>query len=59
MHINALPAYSGSGLPQAYWEGVVVGIQDIGFDLTHPNFYDLQSQIIASRGFGINCLPIL
>ena len=41
MHINALPAYSGSGLPQAYTgKGVVVGIQDIGFDLTHPNFYD-------------------
>ena len=28
-------------LPQAFTgRGVVVGVQDIGFDLTHPNFYD-------------------
>lgn len=28
-------------LPQAFTgHGVVVGVQDIGFDLTHPNFYD-------------------
>ena len=28
-------------LPQAFTgQGVVVGVQDIGFDLTHPNFYD-------------------
>lgn len=41
LHINALPVYSGTGLPQAYTgDGVVVGVQDIGFDLTHPNFYD-------------------
>lgn len=40
MDIDALPVYSGLDLPQAYTgEGVVVGIQDIGFDLTHPNFY--------------------
>lgn len=27
-------------LPQAYTgKGVVVGVQDIGFDLTHPNFF--------------------
>lgn len=38
--VNALPVYSGQGLPQAYTgKGVVVGIQDIGFDLTHPTFY--------------------
>ena len=37
---DALPAYQGTKLPQAYTgEGVVMGIQDIGFDLTHPNFY--------------------
>ncbi len=31
----------GDGLPQAFTgEGVVVGVEDIGFDLTHPNFYD-------------------
>lgn len=38
--VNALPVYSGQGLSQAYTgKGVVVGIQDIGFDLTHPTFY--------------------
>lgn len=38
--VNALPVYSGQDLPQAYTgKGVVVGIQDIGFDLTHPTFY--------------------
>ena len=39
--VNALPAYAAQSLSQAYTgEGVVVGLQDIGFDLTHPNFYD-------------------
>lgn len=38
--INALPIYAGKNLPQAYTgQGVVVGVMDIGFDLTHPNFY--------------------
>ena len=33
--------HEGDGLPQAYTgKGVVVGVEDIGFDLTHPNFYD-------------------
>ena len=41
LHINALPVYAGQSLPQAFTgKGVVMGIQDIGFDLTHPNFYD-------------------
>ena len=39
-HLNALPVYAGQGLPQAYTgKDVVVGVMDIGFDLTHPNFY--------------------
>ena len=39
--VNAEPVYSGENLPQAYTgEGVVVGLEDIGFDLTHPTFYD-------------------
>lgn len=33
--------YQANNLPQAYTgAGVVMGIQDIGFDLTHPTFYD-------------------
>lgn len=40
--VNALPVYAGTNLPQAYTgRGVVVGVQDVGFDLTHPNFYDI------------------
>lgn len=38
--LNALPAYEGRNLPQAYTgQGVVVGLMDIGFDLTHPTFF--------------------
>ena len=38
--VNAEKVYMGEGLPQSYTgRGVVVGVQDIGFDLTHPNFY--------------------
>lgn len=38
--LDAMPVYTGIGLPQAYTgKGVVVGVMDIGFDLTHPTFY--------------------
>ncbi len=38
--IRADAAHAGTQLPQAYTgKGVVMGIQDIGFDLTNPNFY--------------------
>ncbi len=38
--IGALPVQQGVGLPQGYTgKGVVVGVQDIGFDLTCPNFW--------------------
>ena len=38
--VNAEAVYMGEGLLQTYTgRGVVVGVQDIGFDLTHPNFY--------------------
>lgn len=41
IQVNAIPVYEGRNLPQAYTgKGVVMGIMDIGFDLTHPNFYD-------------------
>ena len=40
-HLNALPVYKGTNLPQAYTgKGVVMGIMDVGFDLTHPTFFD-------------------
>ena len=40
VHLNAQQAYLGSGLPQAFTgQGVVMGVMDVGFDLTHPNFY--------------------
>lgn len=39
--INALPVYEATPVHQAYTgDGVVVGLMDIGFDLTHPNFYN-------------------
>ena len=38
--VSTLPVYDGTALPQAYTgDGVVVGVMDIGFDLTHPNFF--------------------
>ncbi len=41
MQVNALPVYQGVNFPHGYTgKGVVVGVMDIGFDLTHPNFYD-------------------
>ena len=39
--LGGAKAHAGELLPQAFTgRGVVVGVQDIGFDLTHPNFYD-------------------
>ena len=40
IHIHATPIYEGRALPHHYTgRGVVMGVQDIGFDLTHPNFF--------------------
>lgn len=40
-YVNTLPVYEGTQLPQAFTgRGVVMGVQDIGFDLTHPTFFD-------------------
>lgn len=39
--VRAAAANDGIGLQQAYTgRGVVVGVMDVGFDLTHPTFYD-------------------
>ena len=38
--VSATKVNVGEHLPQGYTgQGVVVGVQDIGFDLTHPNFF--------------------
>jgi len=38
--VNADPIYVGQQLPQAYTgKGVLMGLMDVGFDLTHPTFY--------------------
>ncbi len=39
--VKALPVYESSLSHQAYTgEGIVIGVMDVGFDLTHPNFLD-------------------
>lgn len=39
--VKANHVYDGRDLPQAYTgKGVVLGIMDVGFDLSHPNFFD-------------------
>lgn len=43
--VQALPAYESTATHQAYsGDGVVVGLVDVGFDLTHPNFVDTVTQ---------------
>lgn len=39
--VDALPLYETSDSHPAYTgEGVVIGVEDVGFDLRHPNYYD-------------------
>lgn len=50
--LNATPLYEGTNLPQAYTgKGVVVGMMDIGFDLTHPNFYSADTTCYRIKRF--------
>ena len=38
--VKALPAYQKTAQHEAFTgKGVVIGVMDIGFDLTHPNFF--------------------
>ena len=51
-HANVAKAYAGTGLPQAFTgKGVLLGISDIGFDLTHPTFYDAGGTTCRIRHF--------
>lgn len=48
LYTNAADIYTGTRLPQAYTgNGVVLGIMDVGFDLTHPTFLNADGS--ASR----------
>lgn len=50
-HINIMPAWEGAtDLPQAFkGKGTVIGLGDIGFDLTHPAFRDNEGKLRISR----------
>jgi len=42
--VNALPAYTATASHQAFTgKGVILGMMDVGFDLTHPTFYDTEN----------------
>ncbi len=52
VHLNAEKASVGLGLPQAFTgQGVVMGVMDVGFDLTHPNFYSRDTSDYRIRRF--------
>ena len=41
--VNVLPAYEAKSHMPFTGKGVVVGLMDVGFDLTHPTFYNDQT----------------
>lgn len=50
--VDAASAFVGTGLPQAYdGSGVVMGVMDVGFDLTHPNFRSADMTDLRIRRF--------
>lgn len=50
--IKSDPVYQGQQLPQAYTgRGVLLGIVDTGFDLTHPTFYNADGTKYRVRSF--------
>lgn len=59
-HVNVEPLWKGSNnLPQAFrGAGTVIGIADIGFDLTHPAFRDDQGNLRISRFWDFLNIPV-
>ena len=50
--VNAWPAFTPTSEHQAFTgEGVIVGVMDIGFDLTHPNFRDTETGLCRISAF--------
>lgn len=58
-HVNVEPLWQGSAnLPQAFrGAGTVIGIADIGFDLTHPAFRDDEGNLRISRFWDFLNIP--
>lgn len=59
-HVNVEPLWKGSNnLPQAFrGAGTVIGIADIGFDLTHPAFRDDEGNLRISRFWDFLNIPV-
>lgn len=56
VNIEQVKNGSGAGLTQAFTgKGVIVGILDIGFDLTHPTFYATDGKTYRIKRFVDNC----
>lgn len=56
VNIEQVKNGTGAGLTQAFTgKGVIVGILDIGFDLTHPTFYATDGKTFRIKRFVDNC----
>lgn len=56
VNIEQVKNGTGAGLTQAFTgKGVIVGILDIGFDLTHPTFYATDGKTYRIKRFVDNC----
>ena len=54
-YVGAASAWSGEGLPQAFTgKGIMAGVVDIGFDFTHPMFYDSIGKTRISRFYDMS-----